>query len=626
MKKILTTLLLFPLVLVAAARRGGSTGGGYAVYCEEPISRVVSVRLLDYYEADLLLPELKLDLGDGNSEVDLAQNVLARLRVLDAKRADAYSAKVRRFLMDTRFIQENVPDVNDYGFAPLGDGCVLKQVAVQNLVPIPEGKKYTINKPLWDRLSTVDKAGLILHELVYEEALSLGQKDSRNSRYFNALISSRQVSSLTGKQYAERLKAVGLPASAGGRPDMVLELPAGHIAAVVNQPFHFDLAEFVLSTNNHPLQFSKLGGAPWAVLSSKGQLTGTPSATDIGSNVLRVGVTDGTLQAEGQLTIEVDSSGRRWLPQATEGQAFRVDFLDIWPLAKGCSDKAVDFVRGKNWMNLSGTVLSGTPSAAEVGVYEADFDFEQTCYEEVTEFLPGGGQRVHQVPATRTTRVRFKGRVETANVANGTDVPVGDFDEVFFLQFGSSGCQATLVGPRAFITTASCVGNSKTTAFEFRGATYQAKLAKHPKHSSLQLDVALGIVDRPVNGALPLSVGGKVKVGDAVELLAFSDFSSGRGTRLQAHQHRITRAKADLWEHRHPSGLPSIIFGNSGAALLAGRRNVTLAGIVNSSSFGSIPQNVFSTRLDNLDVRQFLSDTAATEGISICGLSIQCEY
>jgi hypothetical protein len=55
-----------------------------------------------------------------------------------------------------------------------------------------------------------NKAGLVLHEIIYQEALKYGQKDSRGSRYLNSYITSSKFEALTLAQYLERLKAVGI--------------------------------------------------------------------------------------------------------------------------------------------------------------------------------------------------------------------------------------------------------------------------------------------------------------------------------------------------------------------------------------------------------------------------------
>src|SRR5205085_1885391 len=70
---------------------------------------------------------------------------------------------------------------------------------------------YTINKDLWDRMNTNNRAGLILHEIIYKEALRDGQHDSVKARYFNAYLSSTKMASFTPQQYSAFLVRVGFP-------------------------------------------------------------------------------------------------------------------------------------------------------------------------------------------------------------------------------------------------------------------------------------------------------------------------------------------------------------------------------------------------------------------------------
>jgi len=50
-----------------------------------------------------------------------------------------------------------------------------------------------IQKEIWEKISNLDKAGLILHEAIYKKFVEQGEENSKNARYFNQVISSMKM-------------------------------------------------------------------------------------------------------------------------------------------------------------------------------------------------------------------------------------------------------------------------------------------------------------------------------------------------------------------------------------------------------------------------------------------------
>jgi hypothetical protein len=71
-------------------------------------------------------------------------------------------------------------------------------------------KKYIINQDLWSLLNNTNKAGLILHEIVYSDAIMRGQNNSIYARYFNALLSSKEITKLSQKEYKKIMRKTRL--------------------------------------------------------------------------------------------------------------------------------------------------------------------------------------------------------------------------------------------------------------------------------------------------------------------------------------------------------------------------------------------------------------------------------
>lgn len=204
-------LLVVQVLAYGVVPQGGNTGGGNVVECPKPEGTYVGmetvVSLLDYHEAEINFPDFKIDLGKGKDELALVRNVLDRMSRLDKDRAADYWALASRFHKEANFVTGvQLPIVDDLGPVIMGEGCKVVQVAVQNMTKFKATKKYTVHKGIWDKMPTRDRAGLILHEVVYNEALNRSRAGSLETRYINSLISSALMGSLDAKDYEDHLK------------------------------------------------------------------------------------------------------------------------------------------------------------------------------------------------------------------------------------------------------------------------------------------------------------------------------------------------------------------------------------------------------------------------------------
>ena len=87
--------------------------------------------------------------------------------------------------------------VDDSNHIVVPHGCAVVQIALQKEPNFPIEKRYTINKDLWDLLPPMQQAGLMIHELLYTQALGAGARDSVGVRYLNALLSSGKIADTT---------------------------------------------------------------------------------------------------------------------------------------------------------------------------------------------------------------------------------------------------------------------------------------------------------------------------------------------------------------------------------------------------------------------------------------------
>jgi len=354
---------------MVAAATGGSTGGGNVTVCRDPKTGSEKLRLLDYYEAEILMPELKPALGNGETELDRVQFVLNRLRRLDPKRAEEYEKVAESFDFNTRWINGvTLPDINDHAYVPKETNCKIEQVAIQRLTSFPEAKKYIVRKDYWDRLSVDDRAGLILHEVIYEEALRLGHKNSMNARYLNALFSSQKLDTMDRATYQERMMAMGFDVAQSNSPPRWLVDPV-FVSTKLGETVRHDLAASAQDPDGDPLEFETQDAPTWLALDANGTLTGKPSAKDVGEHTFRVQVSDGKAPVVVTVRLLVAPKavpvGKELLAETTVGTELRESLYEHVYCPGAFSFAPLDLPK---WLAFEGTGdIAGTPGLADVG-------------------------------------------------------------------------------------------------------------------------------------------------------------------------------------------------------------------------------------------------------------------
>lgn len=174
------------------ADRHGNGGDVVVCYDDETHTNQISIELLDYYEARKLGE--KIELGNAGNYLDRINFALDRLNQIDPKVADEFRTLVANVISQIQFIRgQELNDVSDSDEDFRGKFCEILQIAVYRPLARYGRKKYLVDEDLWDQLSENDKAGLILHEVIYSHVLRFGAENSIGARYFNGLISSERV-------------------------------------------------------------------------------------------------------------------------------------------------------------------------------------------------------------------------------------------------------------------------------------------------------------------------------------------------------------------------------------------------------------------------------------------------
>lgn len=204
MKIQLLLLALFQMHAWAGNKVGN---GGDVVFCKSK----KSWEILDFHEAR----QNKLEIVS-SPEKDPYAIVKKRLEPLESLAPALHKQYLRRLgkLADDIEFREAIEltDVKDSVHAFIGKGCKIQQAAIRLGFPqYNKGKQFVIDKDLWGKLSSTEKAGLLLHEMFYEHVSKLGITDSRPVRQFVSFMFSNQSKSISKAAFWAKMNEWGVP-------------------------------------------------------------------------------------------------------------------------------------------------------------------------------------------------------------------------------------------------------------------------------------------------------------------------------------------------------------------------------------------------------------------------------
>lgn len=172
--------LLFVLISTVAKAGGSRVGnGGDGVYCTTSPNQPL-LQLLDFYELSFY-DNSSVDLGDINEDpVVKVSKIIDSFKKISPIRAGQYRERLLNFFNRVQWSQTPLQDVPDSNHIVLPVRCEVRQLVIQSKA---NGQpNYLVDQNLWQMLNGTQKAGLILHEIIYEEALEHGQVNSINTR------------------------------------------------------------------------------------------------------------------------------------------------------------------------------------------------------------------------------------------------------------------------------------------------------------------------------------------------------------------------------------------------------------------------------------------------------------
>lgn len=205
------------LVLIAVstsvyASSGNEVGnGGDVIVCQSSDKKVL-VQLFDFFEYKNQHGEnVEEKAGDFKT---IVSQLIEQLKAHDPKLAQLLKSRSERFLSDSQFVTTakltDIKDTSSMVKSP-NKNCEIEQVAILKKKVLSNEKKFLISEILWDKLSETHKAGLVMHELIYEYFADLGETNSVNARAINAYLFSKDFSKVTSEDYWKMIRSTRVP-------------------------------------------------------------------------------------------------------------------------------------------------------------------------------------------------------------------------------------------------------------------------------------------------------------------------------------------------------------------------------------------------------------------------------
>lgn len=204
----LLLLLSFWSSVSSAGNRVGN--GGDVLLCTPAAKDGERIQLLDFEEAE---SSKLIDPGSTKAN-DILRGRLERLKKLAPELSAQYFRRIESIHRELEFkTGVALVNVNDSLHSDLPDdqACSLRQIVIRKNFSTENEKRFVIDAKLWEKLSELNRAGLIMHEVIYEHFWKLGQTDSRRARKLNHLIFSKQFETMTEGKFWLFIKDLNVP-------------------------------------------------------------------------------------------------------------------------------------------------------------------------------------------------------------------------------------------------------------------------------------------------------------------------------------------------------------------------------------------------------------------------------
>lgn len=199
--------LLFVALATAALPAGSSKiigNGGDVSVCPK---RRPKVQLLDFVESRILRDRtIKLWNPPGRTYTQKLEKLIQNIGLRFPDFAEVLRREVRFFEEKNVKVKDiELEDINDSYHKLRLPGCHVEQIANQSVPIFEDDPWFLINANLWNQLEEFDKAGLVLHEVLYRIGLRYGLEHSIGIRYLNSLLFQEKLEKVTDQQWVQAL-------------------------------------------------------------------------------------------------------------------------------------------------------------------------------------------------------------------------------------------------------------------------------------------------------------------------------------------------------------------------------------------------------------------------------------
>lgn len=208
----LSYFIIFTTLMMSNSAFAGKVGGNGGFVCVN--KKTQKIITLDQSDASFVF-DFKEDLGavtiDYRKKVEM---VIERLSKLDLFRAHRYSAYFKTaFMLEENFLVapdeldfvENKPDIESFPLV-----CDELVQAASQILGKDGYVTYKVRSDIWTKMDNNAKASLVLHEIVYTEALSRNHPGSLKTRYFTGLICSEEFKTMSRNKYFYFMRMIGM--------------------------------------------------------------------------------------------------------------------------------------------------------------------------------------------------------------------------------------------------------------------------------------------------------------------------------------------------------------------------------------------------------------------------------
>jgi len=194
MFKVLAAIILSSSIAQANNIPSGHevANGGFFFECQADSAPGAGVFSMDRLEGESLYSLFAAShFANFAKEDEIIRFILDDLRLTNPTRANQYAKWFEELYANKVYAAElAIKPVADTGTVTIPSGCQLRQAAVFMTEDGTSTGRFIYDESLWERASALDRAYLLLHELIYQEA-KLPENAHTNSmatRYLNAYL------------------------------------------------------------------------------------------------------------------------------------------------------------------------------------------------------------------------------------------------------------------------------------------------------------------------------------------------------------------------------------------------------------------------------------------------------